>query len=191
MQQVFTFQSSALVLRHWFEIDLDDASMEHGSRIELRTLAPAQHRGSESAAQLVTVDQPRWRADLFDRLTDPPGSYGVAHYHPRFDGNEPSARNWDPRLSADPWSWLHDQFSRAGQDPAASGWPVEPQDGAEISGLAGDLVSAARQFAPELCTSAADCYRRTRDARSSVRLMVSGLSRPDLLDTARVAAWLA
>jgi hypothetical protein len=29
---------------------LDDASMEHGARIELRELVPQQHRGSESAA---------------------------------------------------------------------------------------------------------------------------------------------
>jgi hypothetical protein len=191
MQQVVAFSQSAIVLRHWFEIDLNDASMEHGARIELRALVPAPHRGSESAAQLITADQPLWRADLFDRLPDPPGTYGVAHYHPRFSGNEPCPRAWDPALSADPWSWLHDQFGRAGQDTAAGRWPADPEDAEEIRGLAGELVAAARRFAPEHCTSPADCYRRTRDARSSVRLMVDGLDRPELLDTARVALWLA
>jgi hypothetical protein len=191
MQQVVTFSRSAIVLRHWFEIDLNDASMEHGARIELRVLAPAPHRGSESAAQLISADQPLWRADLFDRLPDAPGSYGVAHYHPRFSGNEPCPRAWDPALSADPWSWLHDQFAQAGQDTAAGRWPADPADAEEIRGLAAELVAAAQQFAPERCTSPADCYRRTRDARSSVRLMVDGLDRPELLDTARVAPWLA
>jgi hypothetical protein len=39
--------------------------------------------------------------------------------------------------------------------------------------------------------SAAQCYRLTRDARESVRLMISYLRRPDLLDTGRVAPWAA
>jgi hypothetical protein len=61
-----------VVVRHWFEINLDDASMQHGSRIELRALAAQPRRGSESAAQLITADRPLWRADLFDRLADEP-----------------------------------------------------------------------------------------------------------------------
>ena len=94
------------------EIDLADASMEHGVRIELRELAAHPRRGSESAAQLVAVDRPLWRADLFDRLTDAPGTFGVAHYHPQFLGHEPCPRVWDAKLTADPWSWLGDQFAQ-------------------------------------------------------------------------------
>ncbi|HEX6527267.1 MAG TPA: hypothetical protein VF070_45750, partial [Streptosporangiaceae bacterium] len=75
MQQILALSRCAIITRHWFEIDLNDASMEHGARIELRELMPQQHRGSESAAQLVTADRPLWRADLFDRLNDRPGSY--------------------------------------------------------------------------------------------------------------------
>jgi hypothetical protein len=56
------------VARHWFEVDLDDASIEHGARMELRVLAGRPHRGNESAAQLITADRPLWRADVFDRL---------------------------------------------------------------------------------------------------------------------------
>ena len=52
MQHVLALSGCAVVLRHWFEIDLDDASMEHGARVELRLLAARPHRGSESAAQL-------------------------------------------------------------------------------------------------------------------------------------------
>ena len=99
MQHILALSRSAVTIRHWFEINLDDASMEHGVRIEIRELVDHPHRGSESASQLTTVDRPLWRADLFDRLADPAGSFSAAHYHPRFTGNEPSARFWDAALT--------------------------------------------------------------------------------------------
>ena len=40
MQQILALSRCAVIVRHWFEIDLDDASMEHGARIELRQLVP-------------------------------------------------------------------------------------------------------------------------------------------------------
>jgi hypothetical protein len=189
VQQVLTFWRTAVVIRHWFEIDLDDASMEHGARIELRELVRGPHRGSESASQLITADRPLWRADLFDRLVDEPGSYTVAHYHPEFAGNEPSGRNWDPRLSADPWGWLHDQFAGLGTAAGSTMPDLDPQDASELSGLVETVVSMARQFAPERCHSADQCYGLTRDARTSVQAMIEYLKRPDLLDTDRVAPY--
>ena len=57
MQQILALSRCAVIARHWFEIDLDDASMEHGARIELRELVPQQHRGSESAAQIIVADR--------------------------------------------------------------------------------------------------------------------------------------
>ena len=96
MQHILALNRSAVTIRHWFEINLDDASMEHGARIEIREVPHQPHRGSESASEFTSVDRPLWRADLFDRLTDPPGSFAAAHYHPRFTDNEPSARVWDP-----------------------------------------------------------------------------------------------
>jgi hypothetical protein len=188
VQQIFTLSRCAVIVRHWFEIDLDDASMEHGARIELRELVPQPHRGSESASQLITVDRPLWRADLFDRLTDEPGIYRVAHFHPEFSDNEPCFRVWDAALTASPWDWLRDQLTTAG---AASGhaWPVDAADAGELSDLADAVVAAGRQVAPERCGSAAECYRRTRDAQDSVRLMIEYLHRPDLLDEAWVSPW--
>ena len=114
MQYILALSRSAVTIRHWFEINLDDASMEHGARIEIRELPCHPRRGSESASQLIAVDRPLWRADLFDRLADPPGSFSAAHYHPRFTGNEPSPRCWDAALSADPWAWLGDQITSLG-----------------------------------------------------------------------------
>src|SRR5262250_127000 len=98
--------------------------MEHGVRIELRELVAHPHRGSESAAQLMTADRPLWRADLFDRLTDPAGTFGVAHYHPRFEGNEPCARAWDAQLSVDPWLWLERRFACFGAEGGKDPWPL-------------------------------------------------------------------
>jgi len=177
------------MIRHWFEIDLDDASMEHGARIEIRDLPPQPRRGSESASQLTVVDRPLWRADLFDRLTDPPGSFGVAHYHPRFTDNEPSGRHWDPALSADPWTWLGDQITSLGAAAGGAAWPLDPADAAELPGLADAVVATARQLGPDRCQSAAECYQLTRDVQEAVQIMIATLRAPERLDRERTALW--
>jgi hypothetical protein len=190
VQHIIALSRVAVLIRHWFEIDLDDASMEHGVRIELRELAAHPHRGSESAAQVVTADRPLWRADLFDRLTDPPGTFGVAHYHPQFEGNEPCARVWDVQLSVDPWLWLDRQFARAGGEDGQGQWPVHAEDAAELSGLSGSIVGLARELGPDRCSSPAQCYELTRDVAGTVRLMVEYLRWPELLDRTWTAPWL-
>lgn len=190
MLYIIALSRSALIVRHWFEINLDDASMEHGARIELRELASGAHRGSESAAQLIAADRPLWRADLFDRMQDEPGTFGAAHYHPEFAGLEPSDRAWDPALTADPWRWLFDQVISAGAAANGIPWPVDPADATELPGLADEVVALARRFSPAACGSPAECYRLTRDVRPAVRLMVRRLRQPDLLDAAFVAPWL-
>jgi hypothetical protein len=189
MRYVLALSRSAFVIRHWFEINLDDASMEHGVRVELRELPVQPHRGTESAAQIVTLDRPLWRADLFDRLADAPGSFGAAHYHPEFDGNEPCARVWDAGLTADPWAWLGDQVASAGTASGRGAWPVDPEDAAQMRGLAGAVVATARRFEASGCTSAAHCYQLTRDVRETVQLMIATLRDPGLLDTGWVSPW--
>ena len=191
MQHIITLTGVAVVVRHWFEIDLGDASMEHGARIELRELAAHPRRGSESAAQLITLDRPLWRADLFDRLADEPGTFGVAHYHPEFSGNEPCPRAWDPELTARPWKWLRDQFARLGAAQPNGQWALDPADAAELSGLADAVVTLAGQVSPERCHSAAECFQLTRDARESVQLMIGSLRQPDRLDVEWVKPWRA
>ena len=191
MQHILALSRSAVIIRHWFEINLDDASMEHGARIEIRELARHPHRGSESASQLTTVDRPLWRADLFDRLADSPGSFSAAHFHPQFNGNEPSARCWDAALSADPWTWLGDQVSSLGTAAGGAGWPIDPADAAELPGLASDVVATARRFGPAECQSAAECFQLTRDVQSAVHLMIATLRAPENLDRDRAAPWLA
>ncbi len=189
MQHILAFSCSAIIVRHWFEINLDNATMEHGARIEVRELAAHSRRGSDSAAQLVTADRPLWRADLFDRLADRPGSFAVAHFHPQFDGNEPSDRVWDPQLTASPWQWLGTEIACVGATAGRDGWPIDPADAAEISCMADEVVELARRFSPDRCTSASQCYSLTRDAQESVRLMIEYLRQPELLDAAWVAPW--
>jgi hypothetical protein len=187
---VLALSRSAVTVRHWFEINLDDASMEHGARIEVRELREQQHRGSESASQLVTVDRTMWRADLFDRLSDDPGSFGAAHFHPEFTDNEPCARVWDTALTADPWGWLGDQVATLGAAAGGGAWDLDPADAAELRSLAGAVVGLAKQFSPTVCGSAADCFRLTRDVRDAVGLMVDGLRAPGLLNAGWVAPWI-
>lgn len=191
MQQIVALTSVAVVVRHWFEIDLEDSSMEHGARVELRELASQPRRGSESAAQLLTLDRPLWRADLFDRLTDEPGTFGVAHFHPHFVGNEPCPRVWDSKLTASPWRWLEEQFAHLGGAGNGEPWQLASPDAHALRGLAFTVAAFARQYGPDKCTSAGQCFDLTQDARDSVRLMISSLRRPDLLDTQWVAPWTA
>jgi hypothetical protein len=188
---ILTFSSSAVLIRHWFEIDLDDASMEHGARVEIRELAGHPHRGTESAAQLITAGRPLWRADLFDRLGSDPGSFDAAHYHPRFTGVEPCARVWDPVLTAAPWDWLADQIASLGAAPGRGRWSLDPEDAAELSGLAGQVVTIARQFGPDRCGSAAECFQLTRDVQTAVNLMISTLQAPERLNRDWVTPWVS
>jgi hypothetical protein len=193
VQHILALSRSAVTIRHWFEINLDDASTEHGARVEIRELPPQPHRGTESASQLTVVDRPLWRADLFDRMTDPPGSFAAAHYHPQFTGNEPSARCWDAALTADPWTWLGDQIASLGTAAGGVGgsaWPLDPGDAAELPGLASTVVATAQQFGPASCRSARECFQLTRDVAATVQLMIATLRAPERLDRDRVAPWL-
>jgi hypothetical protein len=142
VQHILALSSTAVVIRHWFEINLDDASMEHGARIEIRELTAQRHRGSESAAQLITADRPLWRADLFDRLTDKPGSFRAAHYHPEFHGNEPCPRVWDPELTATPWHWLANRFTRLSDAPETDAFQLDAGDAQELSRQANAIVTS-------------------------------------------------
>ena len=191
MQHIFALSRGAVIVRHWFEIDLGDSSMEHGARIEIRELVRHPHRGSESASQLTTVDRPLWRADLFDRLADRPGTFSAAHYHPQFAGNEPCPRRWDATLTADPWGWLGDQITSVGTAAGGPAWPLDPEDAAELSGLASTVVATAQQLGPAECRSASQCFGLTRDARDTVQMMIATLRAPERLDRDRAEPWLA
>jgi len=189
VQHIIALSRVAVIVRHWFEIDLDDAAMEHGVRIELRDLPVQPRRGSESAAQVITADQPLWRADLFDRHTDAPGTFAVAHFHPQFLGTEPCPRVFEPELNASPFDWLGHQFAAVGGTGDRDPWKLERADAEELSGMSAAIVMLAKTLGPDQCASAAQCYALTRDAREAVQIMMATLRQPDRLDQEWTAPW--
>jgi hypothetical protein len=192
VEHVFVFNEVAVLVRHWFEIDLMDSHLEHGARVELRLLVSQPRRGSESAAQQIVVDQPVWRADLFDRLDGTPGAFEAAHFHPHFVGVEPCERHWDDAVKAAPWDWLGTRLTDIADIVATAG--VRLRDPAtaneQVRADAEAIVDAARIRAPVLCGSKQQCHDWTRDAEAAVHTMLGALRRPDLLDKDRVSPWL-
>lgn len=193
MLRTFVFGQVAVAVRHWFEIGVAHGSMEHGARLELRLLQPQQHRGTQSAAQYFGIDRPVWRADLFDRLDGTPGAFEAAHFHPRFDGNEPTKRVWPEDISSDPWGWLQRQLSDLHALCEAGGVSTAglDDDAEDLRSELDTIVTAARSFSPARCTSARQCHQWTRDVAGTVRLMVSNVDKDDRLDRDRVELWLA
>jgi len=108
MMQAFVFERVAVLVSTWQE-PMDPP--ERGARIEVRVRVPEPRRGSPSAAQRVVLDDPLFRADLFDQVDHPVGNLRSAHFHPHFDGVEPSDRHWSDDLRADPIPWLVDQLA--------------------------------------------------------------------------------
>ncbi|MFC5141398.1 hypothetical protein ACFPK1_24380 [Actinomycetospora rhizophila] len=171
---VYGFTRVAVVVRRWFEIS-PEAVMEHGARVELRLLTPQEHRGSESAAQPTVVDEAFWRADLFTRLDRPADSWSAAHFHPYFDGDEPSDRVWSTELTADPWGWLAAQLDDVGAllEGAGRDRALAADDVDEIRAAVPQIVAAARTFSPEERMSRDEDFRLTRDAAERVRRMIA------------------
>lgn len=188
----FVHSRVAVLVRHWFEIGLTDGVLEHGARLELRLLEPQTHRGTESAAQRFVIDRPVWRADLFDRLDRPAETFSAAHFHPRFDGNEPSDRIFRQELTADPWAWATAQLSDLQAVADAAGLPPDAfaDDVRDVREQAKMIIDTARTFAPTECRSRNQCFRMTRDVTDTVRIMVNNLADPALLDPAAVRLWL-
>lgn len=192
MLRAFLFTHVAVIVRHWFEIGLADGVMEHGVRLELRLLGSEPHRGTESAAQKFVIDRPVWRADLFDRLDQPAGTFSAAHYHPTFEENEPCARVFRPEVNADPWSWAMSQLSDIGALCEANLIPAEAVsvDIDAVGGQARQIIELAQSLAPKACTSADQCFRWTSDIAETVQLMVKNMDDPSMLDQEYTAPWL-
>jgi len=107
MLHAFVFETVAVLVGPWEE---PAEPPEQGTRVEVRLTALEPHRGSLSAAQRVVIDQPVFRADLFDRMDSPPGNLLSAHFHPTFDGVEPCDRVWRDEIKQDPTGWLADEL---------------------------------------------------------------------------------
>jgi hypothetical protein len=151
---MFVFSTVAVVVREWHE--RDPAGDEAGVRLEVRLLGSAGHRGSQSAAQTVLVDQPVWRADLFDLIDGEPANFARAHFHPHFDGVEPCERCWDDHLSSDPIAWTAIQLADLALLLQRGGIEVEGQrlevdaDSLELRHAIPEIVAAAEAVLAEV-----------------------------------------
>jgi hypothetical protein len=165
MLQIFAFNELAIVVRHWFEVGPEDE--EHGARVEVRRLKEHPHRGSESAPQILEVDEIVWRADLFESLNDEPGSWSRAHHHLEFDGIEPPGRDWDEGLTADPIGWTRRKL----EDVAALTQLEDPDGEAEdVRRALPAIMAAVEAYQPTRCRSPEECRALTRDTREIVAM---------------------
>jgi hypothetical protein len=187
----YAFTRLAVVVRRWFEIG-PDAVMEHGARVELRLVDPRPHRGTESAAQPTVIDEAVWRADLFGRLDRPDAPFSAAHFHPFFDGVEPSDRHWSAELTADPWAWLTDRLAHVEDVLAEAGVDRGPaaDDADDLRAAVPTIVATARGFSPERPATRDDDFRLTRDAAERVRRMVALIPETVPYDRDHVRPWL-
>ena len=116
----------------------------------MRLLADEPWRGTRSAAQRVVIDQPVFRADLFDQVDGPPGNLSSAHFHPRFHGVEPCDRHWLDEIRSDPTGWLATQLSdlrglleESGVDLTDAAWL--DTDAAAVRAAVPGIVAAVEQ----------------------------------------------
>jgi hypothetical protein len=127
---------------------------EHGVRLEVRLLERPPLTGSIYAAQPIVVDRPVWRADFFETVDGPSGSYDRTHHHPDFRGWDPGRRYFDAAMSADPIGWLCEQLSdlpallvRAGMTADVAG-PNDSRElaasASQIAGTVADLLARVR-----------------------------------------------
>jgi hypothetical protein len=107
MLHAFVLEAVAVLVFPWRE-PMDPP--ERGARVEVRLLADEPRRGSPAAAQRVVIDEPVFRADLFDQAGHPPGNLRSAHFHPMFQGVEPCDRHWPDAIKQDPTGWLADEL---------------------------------------------------------------------------------
>ncbi len=144
MLQAFVFDKVAVIVFPWNE---PGNPPERGTRVEVRMQGDEPQRGSQFAAQRVVIDHPVFRADLFDQVNHPPGNLRSAHFHPNFEGVEPSDRVWRDEIKQDPTAWLAGELSdlgavlrRGGIDIAGAAW-VE-SDAAAVRDAIPTIVAA-------------------------------------------------
>ena len=143
MLQAWVFEKVAVIVFPWNE---PADPPERGARVEVRLLADEPHRGSFSAAQRFVIDDPVFRADLFDQLTAPPGNLRSAHFHPHFEGVEPCDRVWPAAIKQDATAWLSGELADLPALLARSTVDVDPtayeRDAAELRDAIPAIVAA-------------------------------------------------
>jgi hypothetical protein len=147
MLQAFVFERVGVVVGDLYFVDPDplpgQEGAEHGVRLELRVFDRGNLKGSIYSAIPIEVGRPIWRVDLLEAVDGKPGSFNRTHHHPKFNGWDPTRRQFLRELSSDPLGWLAAQLAdlpavleRAGVPPEVA----DPSDAASLRDIAPAIV---------------------------------------------------
>jgi hypothetical protein len=147
MLQAFVFERVGVVVGDLYFLDPDphpgQEGAEHGVRLELRVFDRGDLKGTIYSAMPIEVGRPIWRVDLLEAVDGRPGSFNRTHHHPKFNGWDPTSREFLRELSSDPLGWLAGQLAdlpavleRAGVPPEVA----DPSDAASLRDVAPAIV---------------------------------------------------
>jgi hypothetical protein len=147
MLQAFVFERVGVVVGDLYFLDPNphkgQEGAEHGVRLELRVFDRGDLKGTIYSAMPIEVGRPIWRVDLLESVDGKPGSFNRTHHHPKFNGWDPTGRQFLRELSSDPLGWLAGQLAdlsgvleRAEVPPEVA----DPSDAASLRDIAPAIV---------------------------------------------------
>ena len=147
MLQAFVFERVGIVVGDLYFLDPNphkgQEGAEHGVRVELRVFDRGDLKGTIYSAMPIEVGRPIWRVDLLESVDGKPGSFNRTHHHPKFNGWDPTGRQFLRELSSDPLGWLAAQLAdlpavldRAGVPPEVA----DPSDAASLRDIAPAII---------------------------------------------------
>jgi hypothetical protein len=147
MLQAFVFERVGVVVGDLYFLDPNphkgQEGAEHGVRLELRVFDRGDLKGTIYSAMPIEVGRPIWRVDLLEAVDGKPGSFNRTHHHPKFNGWDPTGRQFLRELSSDPLGWLGEQLAdlpavleRAEVPPEVA----DPTDAASLRDIAPAIV---------------------------------------------------
>jgi hypothetical protein len=147
MLQAFVFERVGIVVGDLYFLDPNphkgQEGAEHGVRLELRVFDRGDLKGTIYSAMPIEVGRPIWRVDLLESVDGKPGSFNRTHHHPKFNGWDPTDRQFVRELSSDPLGWLAAQLAdlpavleRAEVPPEVA----DPSDAASLRDIAPAIV---------------------------------------------------
>jgi hypothetical protein len=147
MLQAFVFERVGVVVGDLYFLDPNphkgQEGAEHGVRLELRVFDRGDLKGTIYSAMPIEVGRPIWRVDLLESVDGKPGSFNRTHHHPKFNGWDPTSRQFLRGLSSDPLGWLGAQLAdlpaileRAEVPPEVA----DPSDAASLRDIAPAIV---------------------------------------------------
>ena len=150
MLQAFVFERVGVVVGDLYFLDPNphkgQEGAEHGVRLELRVFDRGDLKGTIYSAMPIEVGRPIWRVDLLEAVDGKPGSFNRTHHHPKFNGWDPTSRQFLRELSTDPLGWLAAQLADLPAILERAGVPPEvaaPSDAASLRDIAPAIVGVA------------------------------------------------